>query len=221
MSRAILYAAALLLWSPLAWALPAPMSEADMLKASDLVVDAACQTIVCDGKPIDDGQKIITKYKSTLWPTKTYKGGLPNSFVIKGQSWKYKGPRPVGGWHQGPVAKGWAGKLYLKKLPDGTYTKIWWNGTIPDKVKSKPLPLPLCTGDGGVPDASVSDKTVPTADTTLPDKLVLWDVQGPEMAMPDDPVGPDFKPTPGKEGPQAEGGTTKDGAVSPDGGGGH
>ena len=100
----VLFSAALL--SPsLAHALPPPMSEADMLKAADLVVDAKCVTIVCEGKPIDDGKKIVTTYKSTLWPSKGYKGPLPKSLQIKGQEWKWKGTPPVGGWHQGAVAK--------------------------------------------------------------------------------------------------------------------
>ena len=202
MSRALVITATLLLWSHLAWALPAPKTEAELMTAADLVVDAGCVSIVCDGKPVDDGQKIVTSYKSTLWPSKTYKGGLPNSFVIKGQDWKYKGPPPTGGWHQGPVAKGWAGKLYLKKLTDGTYTMVWWNASVTDTVTSKPDPLPLCAGDGGVPDASLPDAQMadaPVADTPLPpDGKPMVDHS--EGAVPDDPMGPDLKPSPGLEG---------------------
>ena len=212
MSRLLVFTATLLLWSHLAWALPAPKTEAELMKASDLVVDAKCVTIVCLGQPVDDGKKIITSYKSTLWPSKTYKGGLPNSFVIKGQHWKYKGTPPVGGWHQEPVPKGWAGKLYLKKLPDGTYTKVWWNASVADKVRSKPDPLPLCTGDGGVPDAAVPDAAVPdkaVPDKAVPDKAAPDKPLTPDLphegAVPDDPMGPDLKPSPGLEGPHAEG----------------
>ena len=219
MSRALVITATLLLWSHLAWALPAPKTEAELMKAAVLVVDAKCVTIICDGKPVDDGQKIVTSYKSTLWPSKSYKGGLPNSLVIKGQNWKYKGVPPIGGWHQEPVAKGWVGKLYLKKLPDGTYTKVWWNASVPDKTSSKPDPLPLCTGDGGVPDAAVSDKAVPDAavpdkaasDKPLPPDLVSpWDLPA-EGAVPDDPMGPDLKPSPGLEGAPHDGGVADGG----------
>ena len=212
MFRASVVTISLLLWSHLAWALPPPKTEAELMTLSDLVVDAECVSIVCMGKPVDDGQKIITSYKSTLWPSKGYKGLLPKSFVIKGQNWKYKGGSvPVGGWHQGPVPKGWAGKLYLKKLPDGTYTKVWWNADQEDKAKSKPLPLPLCAGDGGVPDAAVAD--APPAPDGKPS--VDNNTGEPTLPTPDGPVKADLVL---KEGPHRESDSHKDGGASPDGG---
>jgi MYXO-CTERM domain-containing protein len=133
-----------------ALALPAPKTEAEMMQLADLVVDAACVSIVCDGVPIVDPQKTTTKYVSTLWPSKSYKGGLPKSFQVRGYSEAWVGPPPIGGWHQGPIPKGWAGKLYLKAETDGTYTKVWWNAMTEDTVTSKPEALPSCaTTDAG------------------------------------------------------------------------
>jgi len=138
---------------------PAPKSEAEMLTLSDLVVDAKCVTIVCDGKPVDDGTKVSTKHVSTLWPSKSYKGGTPKSITIRGLTVVYKGLPPTGGWHQGPIAKGWVGKLYLKKETDGSYSKVWWNGEFVDTVQSKPEAIPTCAAtDGGVAkDAGATD----------------------------------------------------------------
>lgn len=218
-SLALVSVVTILLSASLAHALPAPMSEADMLKAADLVVDAKCVTIVCEGKPIDDGKKIITTYKSTLWPSKGYKGSLPKSFHIKGQEWKWKGTPPVGGWHQGAVAKDWAGKLYLKKLPDGSYTKVWWNATTEDTTTSKPQPLPLCSGDAGPPpDANVPDKMVPDT-KVMSDLMPYTDNFFGDTGKPDTVSGPDLKQTPKHEGMPVEGGAPKkDGTVSADGG---
>ena len=213
MYRALVVMSGMLLWSNLAWALPPPKPEAELMKLSDLVVDAKCVSIVCLGKPVDDGQKIVTSYKSTLWPSKGYKGALPKSFVITGQKWKYKGGSvPVGGWHQEPVAKGWAGKLYLKKLPDGSYTKVWWNATAEDKSLSKPQPLPLCAGDGGVPDAAVPDKTPP------PDGKPNVDNNTGEAPLPKPDAALADQPTPGEGMPHRESDSHKDGGAGADGG---
>jgi len=213
MCRALAVMSSLFLWSHLAWALPPPKTEAELMKASDLVVDAKCVSIVCIGKPVDDGQKIITSYQSTLWPSKGYKGSLPKSFVIKGQNWKYKGGSvPVGGWHQGPVPKGWAGKLYLKKLPDGSYTKVWWNADQEDKARSKPQPLPLCMGDGGVPDAAVPDTTPPPdGKPTVDNNIGEATAPKPDSALADHSA-------PGEGIPHRESDSHEDGRASPDGG---
>jgi hypothetical protein len=131
--------------------LPPPKTEAELLALADLVVDADATAIVCDGVPIVDPQKTTTKYVSTLFPSKSYKGGLPNSFQVRGYTEVWVGMPPTGGWHQEPIPKGWSGKLYLKKEVDGTYTKVWWNAMTEDTTKSKPQPLPSCggTADGG------------------------------------------------------------------------
>jgi len=144
-----------------------------MEQLADLVVDAECVSIICVGAPIEDAQKITTNYLSTLWPSKSYKGGMPNSVQIRGYSEQYKtGPRPVGGWHQGPVPKGWVGKLYLKKEADATYTKVWWNAMVEDIVKSKPEPLPTCaTTDAGPPDAMPVGDALPVDAAPVGDAL--------------------------------------------------
>lgn len=151
---------AILLASSSTWAVPTPKTEAEMMKMADLVVDANCMNVICSGKPVDDGKKIVTTYISSLSPSKTYKGGLPNSFQVKGELWTWHGTPPTGGWHQEQIPKGWAGKLFLKKVSGSTYTKVWWNAMIEDKAKSTPVALPTCAaGDGGVPDAAVADTT--------------------------------------------------------------
>ncbi len=125
-------------------ALPALWSETELMDASDLVVDAECVAVVREGEPLIDPDKITTTYRSTLWPSATYKGGLPASFQIIGISIEYTTDDfPIGWWWQTPVAEGWVGKLYLEQEDDGTYTKVWWNGMEEDPTHSDPKPLPL------------------------------------------------------------------------------
>jgi hypothetical protein len=156
-----------LLWSAAATAVPPPKTPAEMLALADLVVDAKGITIVCDGKPIDSPQKTVTNYLSTLYPSKSYKGGSPKSFQIRGKVETWKTTPPVGGWFQGPVAEGWVGKLYLKKQSDGTYSKVWWNAETEDKALSKPKPLPTCAApsDGGMPDSAPAKDSAPVTDS--------------------------------------------------------
>jgi len=150
--------------APTARAVPPPMTEAEMMDAADLVVDADCVAIVCDGPPVTDAEKITTTYVSTLFPTFSYKGGLPNSIQIRGVEYDYFGMPPVGGWYQGAVPEGWAGKLYLEQLPDNTYTKVWWNAMEEAPATSNPLPLPSCVVpdlDGGVETDGGLDGAIP------------------------------------------------------------
>lgn len=169
----------LLLASP-AWALPPPKTPAELLLASDLVVDARCVSVVCVGKPYDDGKKVITTYRSTFYPTKSYKGGLPKSLTVVGEKWQYKSSPPVGGWHQEPVPSGWIGKMYLKKAAAG-YTKVWWNALVEDKTSSNPLALPACAATdagpppldaGPKPDTMASPDAGPKPDTGTPPDLM-------------------------------------------------
>jgi hypothetical protein len=131
-----------LLQAQTAFALPPPMSEQEMMDAADLVVDAQCVEIRCEGLPVETEEKVTTTY--------SYKGGLPNSLRIRGYTEQWTGGmQPVGGWHQEPIPEGWVGKLYLVAETDNTYTKVWWNATEQDPVASDPLPLPDCTGGTG------------------------------------------------------------------------
>lgn len=172
-----------------AWALPPPKTEAELMQLADLVVDAECVSIVCDGPVVEDAQKFISTYLSTLWPSASYKGGLPNSLQIRGQEYQWKITPPVGGWHQGAVPKGWVGKLYLQQEADGTYTKVWWNAMEQDQALSKPEPLPVCAGaDAGPPDlAPVFDVQPPVLDgAPLADSAPLTDGAPPaDMAAGD------------------------------------
>jgi hypothetical protein len=178
------------------WALPAPKSEAEMMSEADLVVDANCIEIVCDGKPVQQTGYVETFYLSTFQLVQSYKGGTPKSFQILGSIRVYAGPPPIGGWFQEPVPEGWSGKLYLKLLSDGTYTKIWWNANIED-ANSKPLPLPVCDGesidpDGVAPKEAIPDPEPSTQDASAPDAMPP-DPTEPD-AMPPDPTEPDVMP---------------------------
>ncbi|MBN2576436.1 MAG: hypothetical protein JXP73_17875 [Deltaproteobacteria bacterium] len=156
---------ALAVWlsAAVANALPPPMSDAEMLEAADLVVDAECVSIVCDGPPVTDANKITTTYLSTLYPSFSYKGGTPKSIRIRGYDEDWFGTEPVGGWHQEPVPVGWIGKLYLAVQNDGAYGKVWWNAMVEDQTLSKPQTLPDCAGaDAGV-DAGAADAKAPDA----------------------------------------------------------
>ena len=167
--------------SSISWAVPAPKSEQEMMKLSDLVVDAKCVQILCKGKVVNTSSYTLTTYISTLYPSKSYKGGTPKSLRIEGIEYKYKSNPPVGGWHQGPIAKGWAGKLYLKRTANGTYTKVWWNAMFTDKATSKPLPLPICqTGEVTSPDAG------------LPEEASTSDAAAMDIQPPDAVVKPDL-----------------------------
>lgn len=192
-----LFGVVCLAFAPEAWALPPPMTETELMDAATLVVDANCVTIVCDGLPVADTEKVTTTYVSTLFPTFSYKGGLPNSIQIRGYDYDYFGPEPVGGWHQGPVPEGWSGKLYLVQLPDNTYTKVWWNAMAEDPVTSNPLPLPSCEepdSDGGVEADASLDGGIPTDVAAfdaapLPDAAPLTDGATPDSGG-DDPSSP-------------------------------
>lgn len=153
-------------------ALPPPMSEDEMMQAADLVVDAEGVEIVCEGPPIADPQKITTTYLSTLFPSFSYKGGLPNSLQIRGFSYEWIETEPVGGWHQVPVPVGWVGKLYLSRENDGTYMEVWWNAMIEDDQQSHPQRLPSCEEvqvDGGVSDGGGPSDAEAEPDGTMQD----------------------------------------------------
>jgi hypothetical protein len=176
-----------------AWALPAPKTEAEMMQMADLVVEASCVQVLCDGAPVSRPDKVVTKYLSTLFPSKSEKGGLPNSFQIRGEDWAWIGPAPVGGWHQQPVAKGWAGKLYLEKKPDGTYAEVWWNAMIEDQATSKPQPLPACAQTDGGPapkDTGVQDSS-PATDADVRDALLADSGPTPDTGAADSSTGAD------------------------------
>jgi MYXO-CTERM domain-containing protein len=157
-----------------AWAMPTPCTEQELMDQSDLVVDAECIAVVCEGPPVEESDKIVTTYRSTLVPSKSYKGTMPGSFEILGSSHVWKGPPPSGYWGQPPVARGWVGKLYLElQASGGTYVYTCWNGSEEDTTQSQPEPLPTCAaGDGGASDAIAADGTLsdsgPGGDTSLP-----------------------------------------------------
>src|SRR5262245_25839603 len=60
-----------------AHAVPAPMPDAEMLKQSDLVVEAEAIDIACEGPAIRDPDRVMSRYLSTLRPLRTVKGTPP------------------------------------------------------------------------------------------------------------------------------------------------
>lgn len=140
------------------WALPTPKTDQELLNMSDLVVDASCVKVVCDGPATVDSSKTVSSYLSTLWPSKSYKGGMPNSVTVRGVWYTWTSPSPTGWWNSA-IKEGWKGKIYLKKDTGNAYTMVWWNATKTDPTATL-KGLPSCiASDGGVPDAQPADAT--------------------------------------------------------------
>ncbi len=180
-------AAQMAVWATVFWlipesagAVPPPKTDQELFDMADLVVDAECVAVTCEGPPIEDQDKVVTTYRSRLRVSKTYKGDTLSEFEILGQEFDWNGTTPVGGWHQQPVPKGFVGKFYLQRLQDGTYTEVWWNAIQEDTTASHPDPLPACDAqdqDAGPVDAA------PTADGGLTDGAPTADAsQNPGLA---------------------------------------
>lgn len=124
-------------------ALPAPMSEQELTAQAEVVVDAHVTDISCE--KADAGPPVSTSYISNVVADAAIKGSLSGVFTYRGEV--------IDGANCSaqtePLAKGWAGRLYLKKLPDGPYTLTYYNGAKEDLTKSMAGPLPACGGAGG------------------------------------------------------------------------
>ena len=146
----------LLLMPALAFAIPAPMSPAELMANSDIVVDAEVSVVSCLGAPVTTAQKTITSYRATLTTIKTYKGTAPGQFHIEFTIEKWTGMQPIGGWKEPTHLVGEAGKyhLKLKKSPD-TYGLTWWNAQSKTS-NGQAGSLSDCTGGSSGADAGSS-----------------------------------------------------------------
>jgi MYXO-CTERM domain-containing protein len=119
---------------------------------------------------VKEGERIKSTYLSTLAPYRVYKGLPPYPLLIRGYWYDWTSI-----WyatdHQYPIPKGWAGKLYLHDLPDGTYAEVWWNGKVEDLQKTASETLPPCVPlvfdlfDSGTPIPFADGGVVTLADT--------------------------------------------------------
>lgn len=138
--------AATLLLTERAVALPAPMSDQELLDASDLVIDGLGAEVECQGPPVTSGNLTYTYYVSRVFPSQTLKGEAMRTVEVVGYLMEYLEPI-AGGWSPDPVPVGWSGRLHLVRNDDATYSEVWWNGFTEDTA-SAPEPLPDC-GAGG------------------------------------------------------------------------
>jgi hypothetical protein len=142
-----LSALALLFAASTAGAIPAPMSEEEMTKRADAVIEAEVKNVTC-GERADKGDFVSTEYKSELAVTRTISGKAPPTITLSGYriEWKDDDEAPVGGMPPtAPLPVGWRGKLYLDELPGGGYSPVWYNAIEPDPPSEG---LPKCGGGG-------------------------------------------------------------------------
>ncbi len=143
------FASAAVLLAQGAAALPPPMTEQELMDASDLVIDGVGISIECDGPPIADENMISTFYLTRVFPSQTYKGVAMRSIDVRGQQVEWI-VAVAGPWFPDAIPVGWSGRLYLVENSDGTYSEVWWNGVEEDQT-SAPEALPDCgaAGAGG------------------------------------------------------------------------
>ena len=140
------FALAALLLAQDAAALPPPMTEQELMDASDLVIDGVGMFIECEGPPVAEGDMISTYYVTQVFPSETYKGVEMRSINVRGQAVEWTVP-VAGPWFPDPIPVGWSGRLYLVENDDGTYSEVWWNGFEEDQTSAAEV-LPDC-GAGG------------------------------------------------------------------------
>jgi len=139
--RNLVLAAAALLLPIHAFALPAPMSEAELMEASELVVDAEVIDVVCVSTETGPAGSIST-YEATLSPLVVYKGApAPLTFGIQFQIGG--GGSGTCGWSEAAHPKGQFGKHHLVTTAGGLYKNVSWNAFQADPT-SKEEDLPLC-----------------------------------------------------------------------------
>ena len=194
----------LLLMPTLAFAIPAPMSPAELMAKSDIVVDAEVTTVVCVGAPVTTAQKTATSYRATLTTVKTYKGTAPGQFHIEFTVEKWTGMQPIGGWKEPKHLVGEAGKyhLQLKKPPD-VYGLTWWNAQSKTS-NGQAGSLPDCTGGSSGADAgsSAQDAGSAGADAGSTPPVDAGSASGSDTGSPVDTASTDSAtPTPDTTGP--------------------
>jgi hypothetical protein len=166
------FASAALLLGQDAAALPPPMTEQELMDASDLVIDGVGVLVECEGPSIVEDNMISTYYVTQVFPSQTYKGVHMRSIHVRGQQVEWIVP-VAGPWFPDPIPVGWSGRLHLVQNNDGTYSEVWWNGAEEDET-SAPEALPDCGaagaggagGTGGLAGSSAAGGTAGTGGVT-------------------------------------------------------
>lgn len=119
-----------------------PMTEEELMAASDLVVDARAVGVACAGPVEKTEYESVSTYLSTLEVTQTYKGEVPADLQVRGyvvESDQIAGCDP----RTSPLEEGFEGKLYLVMAADGIYDPTDYSG-IMEAPTSAPKELPAC-----------------------------------------------------------------------------
>jgi hypothetical protein len=142
-------AIAILLFAGSAGSVPTPLSDAELAKRADLIVEAEVSDVRCVDAKLDKGDFVVSEYRSELSVTKTIYGKPTPRVALRGYRLEWKQEPPAGPPPPAPpLPKGWRGTLYLDALPDGEWTPVWHNALREDPSSSKPGPLPTCGGGG-------------------------------------------------------------------------
>ena len=118
-------------------AMTPPMSEAEMLEASVLVVEGAITEVVCNGEPLENGGMTSTNYLATLTIESFIKPEESELETVTLPFAKIEYPEdsmpPSCAWS--PVySVGERGLYYLTSGSSSEfYTLVHWSGLIPDE----------------------------------------------------------------------------------------
>jgi MYXO-CTERM domain-containing protein len=132
-----------------ALALPAPMSDDELLAQSDLVVDATGASVACDGPTTDAGDRYVSTYITQITVETTVKGTAPAATEVVGYQEEYKQAHPGCAGYTPALPEGFSGRLYLTANTDGTFSATHYNGFKSDET-SDPQAFLDCGGAGGV-----------------------------------------------------------------------
>lgn len=140
-------------------ALP-PISDEELARRSELIVDGRVQSQSCAGtvKRTAPGAVVTeVRYVSVIEVTAVIKGTPP-------AGWRYRGYKLmvdvpfVGPIPPPPLPVGWVGRLHLVPVEPGIYQPTHEGSTLKEnQALSRPAPHVACSNDGGVPDVGVSD----------------------------------------------------------------
>lgn len=123
-----------------------PMSDEELLAASDLVLDARVVTAECAAPASVSEFETVSMYLSTLEALEVIQGELPEKMVLRGflvegeEAGCDERPRALG--------PGFEGRLYLVELEAGLYEPTHWSGVVQSET-SVSEPLGTCSGPVG------------------------------------------------------------------------
>jgi hypothetical protein len=149
--RLVLLACLLPLLATPAAALPAPMSDQELMDNSDLVavvrvLSVTCTTIVKDDKTGEDLRGYLTKLKLVEVKKGDAKAG--DEVLL---TWRAVPKDIVGPWTV-PYYPGEVVLTHLTKRPGGvSYASTWWNAKADDQKQPDSTALPTTPGETLVP----------------------------------------------------------------------